>query len=314
MRHLVTGGAGQIGSAVARALLEAGHEVVVIDDLSTGARENLPASDPRLTLLTLDLNGPFDSLAPAIEGPLDTVLHFAALVGVERTLANPLRVLADLQGHRNVVRLARSARARRIVFASSSEVYGDAPAGPLHETRTPLDARLPYGVVKCAGEAFLAAAWREYGIARTVLRLFNVYGEAQTQDFVLPRFAAASVRGEPLKVRGDGLQTRSFCHVDDVVRVILHCALEDESTERVMNVGSADPITIRDLARLVIDRAGSSSTIEHVAPLPAGDCRHRCPDDAQLRATLGGMRITLEEGIDRVIGAARRRLQAAART
>lgn len=299
---LVTGGAGNIGSALVHGLTsDPGRHVVVADDLSTGSREKISAADPaRLTFVKCDVNEFEDISSLFYRFRFSHVFHFAAVVGVQRTLANPLLVLEDIDGIRNILRLSKNTGVSRIYFASSSEVYGEPFEIPQNENTTPLNSRLPYAVVKNLGEVYLRAFQREYGLPYTVFRFFNTYGPNQSEDFVLPRFVRAALEGKPLRVYGDGSQTRTFCYVDDTVAACL--ALHDSGAceNDVINIGSDQELSILELAKLVLEVTGSESPIEFLPPLPEGDMSRRCPDTAKMRKLLNRSLVPLDEGIARL--------------
>ncbi|WP_167480944.1 NAD-dependent epimerase/dehydratase family protein [Mesorhizobium waimense] len=298
---LVTGGAGNIGSALTRALVKLPQtQVVVADNLSTGSRDKVQIDAGNLTIVKADAND-FDDISPLFyRFHFTHVFHLAAVVGVQRTLANPLLVLRDITGIENVLRLCKNTGVERVYFASSSEVYGEPFEFPQNESTTPLNSRLPYAVVKNLGEVYLRTFQREFGLPFTIFRFFNTYGPRQSEDFVLPRFVRAALRGEPLTIYGDGSQTRTFCYVDDTVDacIAVHrtCAHENE----VINVGSDVEMSIRQLAEVVIELLGSSSKLEFRPPLAEGDMTRRCPDTNKMKAMLNRPLVPLEEGIRRL--------------
>jgi UDP-glucuronate decarboxylase len=298
---LVTGGAGNIGSALVRALLQHGDiDVVVADNLSTGSLRKIPHEHPRPTFVKADVND-FDDIASLFyRFHFQSVFHFAAVVGVQRTLDNPLAVLRDVKGIENVLRLAKNTGVRRMYFASSSEVYGEPFEFPQNELTTPLNSRLPYAVVKNLGEVFLRAYQREYGLAYTIFRFFNTYGPNQSEDFVLPRFVRAALLDQPLRIYGDGAQTRTYCFVDDTVDACVAAHLSTTFENEVINIGSDVEVSVLDLAKIVIRVTGSRSVIEFLPPLPEGDMRRRCPDVSRMRSLLNRAPVPLEEGIRRL--------------
>jgi nucleoside-diphosphate-sugar epimerase len=228
------------------------------------------------------------------------VFHLAAVVGVQRTLANPLLVLRDVQGIENVLRLCKNTGVQRVYFASSSEVYGEPFEVPQNENTTPLNSRLPYAVVKNLGEVYLRTYQREFGLPFTIFRFFNTYGPRQSEDFVLPRFVRAALCGEPLQIYGDGSQTRTFCYVDDTVDACIAAHRTGAHENDVINVGSDQEITIRQLAETVIRVLSSSSNMVFLPPLPEGDMTRRCPDTSKMKVLLKRPLVPLEEGIQRL--------------
>jgi UDP-glucuronate decarboxylase len=299
---LVTGGAGNVGSALVRVLVQRSDtEVVVADNLLTGSVEKIRLNVPNLTFVKADCND-FDDIASLFyRFHFTHVFHFAAIVGVQRTLANPILVLRDIAGIDNILRLCKNTGVRRVYFSSSSEVYGEPFEIPQNENTTPLNSRLPYAVVKNVGEVYLRTFQQEFGLPYTIFRFFNTYGPRQSEDFVLPRYVGAALRGDPLFVYGDGSQTRTFCYVDDTVDT---CVNAHESTvfeNDVINVGSEHEISILELAHTVLQITGSASRIEFLPPLAEGDMTRRCPDIAKMRQLLNRPPVKLEDGIRRLV-------------
>ena len=207
---LITGGAGFIGSSLAEYLLnKTESQVVVVDNYLTGRQQNLPTSD-RFRFIKADAND-FNDIASIFQTfGFDYVFHYAAVVGVKRTLENPVLVLDDLQGIRNVLKLCKNTGVKRVFYASSSEVYGEPVHLPQHEHNTPLNSRLPYAVVKNAGESFCRSYFQEFGLEYTIFRFFNTYGPKQSPDFVVSRFINAALEHKPITIYGDGQQTLTF--------------------------------------------------------------------------------------------------------
>lgn len=225
------------------------------------------------------------------------VFHLAAIVGVQRTLAHPLRVLRDITGIENVLRLCKNTGVMRVYFASSSEVYGEPFEIPQNENTTPLNSRLPYAVVKNVGEVYLRTFQREFGLPYTIFRFFNTYGPRQSDDFVLPRFVQAALCGKPLQVYGDGSQTRTFCYVDDTVDACIAVHRTAVHENDTVNIGSDLEMSIRQLAESVIRILGSSSKIDFLPPLKEGDMTRRCPDTEKMKAVLNRPLVPLEVGV-----------------
>lgn len=299
---LVTGGAGNIGSALVRSLVKRPDAyVVVADNLLTGSVEKLRIEAGNLTFIKCDVNEFNDISSLFYRFRFTHVFHFAAVVGVQRTLENPLLVLRDITGVENVLGLCKNTGVRRVYFSSSSEVYGEPFEIPQNENTTPLNSRLPYAVVKNVGEAYLRTFQREYGLPYTIFRFFNTYGPRQSEDFVLPRFVRAALAGRPITVYGDGSQTRTFCYVDDTVEACMKVHSQGACENDVINIGSDSEMTILDLARTVIRIVGSSSTVEFLPPLAEGDMSRRCPDVSKMRALLKRPLLPLEEGIRRLV-------------
>ena len=302
-RILITGGAGNIGASLARRLVSnPDNHVVIVDNLVTGSREKLPSpTKPNWKFIRAYVNN-YDDLAPImVSSPFDIVFHYAALVGVKRTLENPAMVLRDITGFENVLRLAKSTGVRRVFYASSSEVYGEAAEFPQHETTTPLNSRLPYAVVKNVGEAYFRVFSQEFGLDHTIFRFFNTYGPLQSTDFVVSRFLRQALQGEDITIYGDGSQTRTFCYIDDNLDFTEKTLADNTWLNETVNVGSDEEIPVLDLAKLAIKLTGSRSKIVHLPPLPEGDMGRRCPDVSRMKSTLGRPLLTLEEGVRKIL-------------
>lgn len=298
---LVTGGAGFIGSSLAERLLRSGHyKVVCVDNFLTGDPMKVP-NHPLCEFVKCDVNNLEEIQSVFASHQFDFVFHFAAVVGVKRTIENPLLVLRDLDGISNILRLCKSTRVKRVFYSSSSEVYGEPVEIPQHEERTPLNSRLPYAVVKNAGEAFCKSYKKEFGLDYTVFRFFNTYGSKQSKDFVITRFIQAAAQGLPITIYGDGKQSRTFCHIDDNVDCIFTVLDQNLCVNEVINVGNDKEYTILELAEAIIKITGSSSPIKFLPPLEEGDMSRRRPDNSRMRAILGRELISLDDGIRRIV-------------
>src|SRR4051812_22340450 len=251
---LVTGGAGFIGSCLAERLSrDEENEIILVDNLLTGTQRNLPkAAHKNTRFIKADVNVYKDISSIFHTYGFDYVFHYAAMVGVKRTLDNPTRVLNDIIGIRNILDLSKNTGVRRVFYSSSSEVYGEPVEFPQNELTTPLNSRLPYAIVKNVGEASLRSYHKEYGLNYTILRFFNTYGPKQSEDFVISRFIQQAISGKDITVYGEGRQSRTFCFIDDNIDTTMLCLENDLVVNDVMNVGSADEINIIDLAKLVI--------------------------------------------------------------
>jgi nucleoside-diphosphate-sugar epimerase len=302
MKVLITGGAGFIPSSLADALLaKENTEVVLLDNFLTGKKENIPVH-PRCRFIEIDVNN-YNDIAPVFHAfGFDYVFHYAAVVGVTRTLDNPVMVLNDIQGIRNVLDLSRNTGVKRVFYSSSSEIYGEPVHLPQHENTTPLNSRLPYAVVKNVGESFCRSYQQEYGLDFTIFRFFNTYGPKQSPDFVVSRFINAALENKDIVVYGDGMQTRTFCYIDDNTEACINAFTENLFVNEVINIGNDKAITILELAETIIRLAGSATTkIVHLPPLPEGDMSRRQPDIRNMNALLRRNFIPLEEGLSRII-------------
>ena len=300
---LITGAAGFIASCLADKLISDSNNFVVgIDNLLTGKKEHLPDSTTEnYKFYEGDVND-FQALTQVFSThKFDYVFHYAALVGVKRTLENPLMVLEDVSGIKNILQLSKEHYVKRIFFSSSSEVYGEPVEFPQHEETTPLNSKLPYAVVKNIGESYLKAYQKEFGLDYTIFRFFNTYGSRQSEDFVIAKFLKSAILNQDILIYGDGLQTRTFCFIDDNIEVTLKILMNDLAVNEVVNVGSDIETNILDLAELIIKKTNSTSKIVHLSALIEGDMSRRKPDNAKMRAILGKDLIELEDGISMIL-------------
>lgn len=294
---LITGGAGFIPGSLAAKLAENPHNfVVLVDNFITGKKRNIPKGN-NIRFITCDVNVHLD-IAPVLTSHrFDYVFHYAALVGVKRTLASPSMVLEDLQGIKNILTLSKNTGVKRVFYSSSSEVYGEPVHLPQHEETTPLNSRLPYAIVKNAGEAFCKAFKQEFNLDYTIFRFFNTYGPLQSTDFVMSKFVRAAQRNDKITIYGKGDQTRTFCYIDDNIDATLKCLLENEYINDIVNIGNDVQITILELAELIIKTTKSKSEIEYLPPLPEGDMSRRQPDIGKMKKLLDRDLLSLEDGL-----------------
>jgi UDP-glucose 4-epimerase len=314
MRYLVTGGAGFIGSHLVEALAARGEHVVVLDDLSTGSRRNIEhlLGTDRVELVEgsiLDAD-----LVDGCVGSVDACVHLAAAVGVQLIVSRPLESLLSNVRGTDIVMTAAARHGRRLLYSSTSEIYGKASEGALSESAdrvvgSPFVARWSYATAKAFGEALLHGYVRESGARFTAARLFNTVGPRQKGSYgmVLPRFVQQAIAGEDLTVYGSGAQTRCFVHVADTVQALLLLLDSDRAVGRVFNVGSTEEVPIIELAARVIDRVGSGSRVQLVPYEDAygegfEELGRRKPDTTELRRETGwAPRRSLDETIDDVI-------------
>ncbi|MCC6541160.1 MAG: NAD-dependent epimerase/dehydratase family protein [Flavobacteriales bacterium] len=304
---LVTGGAGFIASDLALKLADdPKNKVVVVDNLLTGAvcKVNVPVK-PNLHFIKCDVNRFEDISSVFYAYRPEYVFHYAAVVGVKRTTENPVMVLRDIDGIRNVLDLSKNTGVRRVLFSSSSEVYGEPVEIPQNELTTPLNSKLPYAIVKNIGEAFLRSYQKEYGLEYTIFRFFNTYGPKQSRDFVVAKFLRAAMANEDITIYGDGSQTRTFCYIDDNIDACLAAFHGSQVINDVVNIGSDKEITIKHLAELVIELTGSRSRLVHLPPLEEGDMTRRMPDVTRMDQLLGRPALPLREGLMRIINGMR---------
>ncbi len=295
--YLITGGAGNVGSSLALNLSEDKNNlVVIVDNLSTGSIHKIPKRK-NVKFIKSNINN-YNDIAPIFARfNFDYVFHYAALVGVKRTLKYPMLVLEDIEGIKNVLSLSKNTGVKRVFYSSSSEVYGEPFEIPQNENTTPLNSRLPYAIVKNVGEAFFKTYYQEYGLEYTIFRFFNTYGPNQSEDFVLPKFLRLALKNEPITIFGDGLQTRSFCYVDDNVQTSVNAMKDESCIGTVINIGSDVEQTILSLAKEIIKITNSKSEIIHLPALEEGDMARRCPDITKMKSILGRDLLPLEEGI-----------------
>ena len=223
------------------------------------------------------------------------------MVGVKRTIDNPVMVLDDITGVKNVLSLSKNTGVKRVFFSSSSEVYGEPVEMPQNEHTTPLNSRLPYAIVKNVGEAFLKSYKKEFDLDYTIFRFFNTYGPKQSKDFVISKFVAKALKGEDITIFGDGMQTRTFCYVEDNIQACYNAFKNDEVMNDVINIGNDNEMTVLDLAKTIIKLSGSSSKIVHLPPLEEGDMSRRNPDISKMRKLLGRELTDIETGLTNVI-------------
>lgn len=313
-RALVTGGAGFIGSHLVDLLLARGDDVTVIDDLSTGRRTNLPAHSPRLRFIEADLRQAMSVLGPGER--FDEIYHLAAAVGVRLVVDEPIRCIeTNVEGTAALLRFAmehgpEGSVGARTLIASSSEVYGKAEKSPFSEEDDVVYGpttrhRWSYAASKAIDEYLAIAYHAKHALPVVVARFFNTVGPRQVGSYgmVLPNFVGAAIEGKPLKVHGDGAQTRCFCDVRDVAATLPRLVSTGACAGRVFNVGSDRSISIRALAELVLSITGSSSQIEllpYDRAFSSGfeDLRRREPDLTRIRGAIGfSPRIALEQTI-----------------
>ena len=300
---LITGGAGFIGSSLAEKLVKDPENfVVVVDNLQTGSTAKLPKVDfGNFKFIKADVNDFNDISSVFYAFRFDYVFHYAALVGVKRTLANPTKVLNDITGIKNVLNLSKNTSVQRVYYSSSSEVYGEPVEYPQNEHTTPLNSRLPYAIVKNVGEAYLRAYQQEFGLDFTIFRFFNTYGPKQSVDFVMSKFISSALRNKDITIYGDGTQTRTFCYIDDNVEASINAFSQNKFVNDVMNIGSEKETAIIDLAHLIKDLTGSKSNIVHLPPLKDGDMTRRKPDNSKMLKLINRELTSIDEGIKQIL-------------
>jgi UDP-glucose 4-epimerase len=302
MKVLVTGGAGFIGSNLVRALLERGDDVRVLDNFSTGNRGNLTEITDDVEIVEGELRS-YERVHNAVRG-VDLVFHLGALGSVPRSVQDPLTSGAvNVEGTLNVLLAARDEGVRRVVFASSSSIYGNQPELPLEESMAP-DPISPYGVAKLAAERYCVSFTRVYHSFETVvLRYFNVFGPRQDPRSqyaaVVPLFITAIAAGEPVTVFDDGEQSRDFTYVDNVVAANLLAGDAEGASGRIFNVSAGSPTSVNQLAETIGRLLGQEPASTYL-PARAGDLRDSWADVSQARDVLGfEPSVSLEDGLRR---------------
>ncbi len=301
MRYLVTGGAGFIGSNIVDELVQRGHDVAVLDDLSTGKEANLAGVRKKIDLHI----GSVTDLAAAQSAcrGADYVIHLAARTSVPRSVENPLDTNhVNIDGTLNVLVAARDAKVRRFVYAASSSAYGETPMLPKVETMQP-EPISPYGVTKYVGELYAQVFGRVYGLENASLRYFNVFGPRQdpTSQYsgVLSRFMLAVIEGKPPVIFGDGEQSRDFTYVENIVDETLRACEASGASGKVFNGGTGVRITLNEVLKLLEKITGEKISAKYDPPR-SGDILHSQADISLARKVLGyEPRVGFEEGLRR---------------
>ena len=300
IKILVTGGAGNVGGALSRKLVEnPSYFVVIVDNLSTGSKSKLPSKEfSNWSFINCDVNNYTSISEIMLVNQFDFVFHYAAVVGVKRTQENPIMVLHDIQGIKNVLQLSKNSSVKRVFFSSSSEVYGEPVELPQNEETTPLNSRVPYAVVKNVGESFFRSYFNTYGLPFTIFRFFNTYGPNQSEDFVIAKFLKAALKGHDITIYGDGSQTRTFCYVNDNINTCVKILEDNLMMNDVINIGGAKEYKILDVAKLIIEKLNSKSKIIHLPALKDGDMTRRMPDNTKMLNIIDKELISLDQGLD----------------
>ena len=300
---LITGGAGFIGSSMAERLAQdPANYIVIVDNLLTGSHSKVPKSiHQNVQFIKADVNDQKEISAIFLAYRFDYVFHYAAVVGVKRTLANPVMVLNDIKGINNILSLAKNTGVKRVFYTSSSEVYGEPVEYPQNEHTTPLNSRLPYAIVKNVGEAYLRSFKREYDLDFTIFRLFNTYGPKQSTDFVISKFISAALKDRDITIYGDGKQTRTFCYIEDHLDATTNCFYNNLLVNDVANIGTDIEVTILELAQTIVRVTGSRSQIVHLPSLKEGDMTRRRPDSTKMRELLNRPFTPLEDGLRAIL-------------
>ena len=293
---LITGGAGNIGGSLSRELVRRGYFVTIIDNLTTGSLKKLPLKKfKNWEFIKKDINN--CNLNKIIKKKIDYIFHYAAVVGVKRTLKNPELVLRDIKGIENILNFASSRNVKRIFYASSSEIYGEPVTIPQNEETTPLNSRLPYAIVKNVGEAFFKSFKKTRNLNFTIFRFFNTYGPLQSDQLVISKFIKNALQNKNITINGDGKQTRTFLFVDDNINITLSILEKNKFINNVVNIGNDKEITINELALKIKKILKSKSKIIHKAALLEGDMRRRKPSIKKIKKIYKNKFHSLEKGI-----------------
>ena len=303
--YLITGVAGFIGSALARALVEKGASVRGIDNFATGKRENIADLGGRLDFREVDL-ADLPALADACRG-VDYVLHEAAIPSVPKSVADPLGSnRANVDGTVNLLVAARDAKVKRVVYAASSSAYGDTPTLPKHEEMPP-NPISPYAVAKLASEMYMTSFYRVYGLETVSLRYFNIFGPRQDANSqysaVLAKFITSMLEGKKPVIFGDGEQSRDFTYIDNCVQAnLLACsAPAQEVAGRVFNVATGARFTLNQTVEILRKLTGYTGEVEY-APERTGDIKHSLADVSRARKHFGyDPKVSFEEGLKRTV-------------
>jgi nucleoside-diphosphate-sugar epimerase len=301
MRYLVTGGAGFIGSNTVQELVRCGHKVVVLDNLSTGKESNLAGVRDQIEFIHGSITEP-DKVRTACQG-VDYVLHLAARTSVPRSMKEPVETnFVNVDGTLNVLLAARDAKVRRVVFSTSSSVYGETPTLPKRESMTPAPIS-PYGVTKLMGEVYGKLFHRIYGLEFVALRYFNIFGPRQDPDSpysgVLSRFNAALLEGREPTIYGDGQQSRDFTFVANAVQANLLACTSRNVAGLVFNIGTGDRYTLNQTLQMLGKITGRLGNAKYT-PLREGDILHSQADISEAREKLGyNPGVEFEEGLRR---------------
>lgn len=300
MKYLVTGGAGFIGSNIVNHLLEKGAKVRVLDDFSTGTHENLNSAASEIEIIEGDIRS-YDTVVKAVRG-VDYVLHLAALASVPRSIENPIASSEiNITGTLNVLEASRLAKVKKVVFSSSSSVYGDTLELPVNETAEP-SPMSPYAVGKLSGEYYARVYWELYRLPTVSLRYFNVFGPRQNPqgDYaaVIPRFILALANKERPLVFGDGEQTRDFIYVEDAVQANILSVSDDKIVGTEYNVASGRPFSLNQLLACLKEILGTNIDAEYKPPR-RGDIRHSAADISKFQACGYEPKIGLRQGLEK---------------
>ena len=296
MRAFITGGAGFIGSHLADALIARGDTVTILDNMSTGSQANIAHLENKITTHTGDIRD--QTLVEKLVADSDIVFHMAAALGVKNIMEHTIESIDRNFNGSEVVLKAATKHNKRLIIASTSEIYGKNPNQPLHEESdrvvgAPQKIRWTYSDAKALEEAVAHTLHNTHGLKVTTVRFFNTVGPRQTGQYgmVVPRFIQAALNNEDIIIYDDGSQSRVFCHVEDAVRAVITLSETDSTIGDYFNVGGVGETTVKELATKIIERTNSNSTIKHIPyteAYPAGfeDMQRRVPDISKIKKTI----------------------------
>jgi UDP-glucose 4-epimerase len=312
VRVFITGGAGFIGSHLADACITRGDEVTILDNMSTGSRANIAHLEGKIAIHEGDIRD--KALVEKLASESDLVLHMAAALGVKNIMEHTIESIDRNFTGSEVVLNAATKFHKRIIIASTSEIYGKNPTQPLHEESdrvvgAPQKIRWTYADAKALEEAVAHTLHKTHGLKVTTVRFFNTVGPRQTGQYgmVVPRFIKSALKNEPITIYDDGSQSRVFCHVEDAIRAVLKLAETDSTIGDYFNVGGTGEITIKELAEKIILRTNSTSTINYIPyseAYPSGfeDMQRRVPDISKIKISIGWQPShTLDSIIDSIV-------------
>jgi UDP-glucose 4-epimerase len=297
MRAFITGGAGFIGSHLADAIIARGDSVTILDNLSTGSKKNIAHLEGKVTVFEGDIRD--KDLVDKLVADSDTVFHMAAALGVKNIMEQTIESIDRNFNGSEVVLNAATKHDKRLLIASTSEIYGKNPNQPLHEESdrvvgAPQKIRWTYSDAKALEEAVAHTLHKTHGLRVTTVRFFNTVGPRQTGQYgmVVPRFVQAALKNEDVTIYDDGSQSRVFCHVDDGIRAVLSLLDSDSTIGDYFNVGGVGEVTIKQLAEQIIKQTNSQSSIKFIPysdAYPAGfeDMQRRVPDVSKIRKAVG---------------------------
>jgi len=310
MKILITGGSGFIGSYLCKNLLEQGHEVISLDNFSTGKFENIAELESARGFKSIEGSILDEELVKNLISSVDSCFHFAAAVGVQKILDDPIGSLkTNLHGSENVIQACSESKIN-LVLASTSEIYGKNPSQPLTEDSdrvigSPLLSRWTYSEAKAIDEALAHAYHSKHGLKVKIVRLFNTVGPRQSPAYgmVIPRFFAAALAGKDLEIHGDGSQRRVFCHVDDAVNGVIELWKHSDGNGEAFNIGGVEEISILNLAKKIIEVTKSNSKInfipyEKLKTQGFEDMQRRVPSTEKLRELIGW---APKKGLDEIL-------------